>query len=733
MNLRSTIARWLGIPTGYRASAEVSTSGRPSYVGAYGAQTVLPRNIADALLTQFRQTIPALKRAVAILSGLAGEPEFTSANDALAEDLNSWARQVPYGYVSAGLTVWLRDHLAEALTYGFAVGEAQIAPARNEVERLWSYPSSTCAFRAGADGVVEVLQTQGGARKTLNLERLAITSHDPRGASPQGESLFFALPTVCRVWQDVLHAVGATWRRNGIPTFHINWGTPDNFEDPDGSIASDVRSDLEIAWNAAMKSQVMDGRAKDYFSTGAVTVKTIGADGQVLDFQVAKRQIVEEIVVATGIPPWMLGYSWSTTERLSQQQADMLVSTVDALRREVEPAIRKLVELRQRLAARKGDWDLQWPAVNLQDAKEQAMALFWSSRAELSKQQFALGNWQAGWWNQAQAGEYVTGSPDVDTPMDSPPVVSPAPTGGASVDVPERKETDVTRAAREREMHSEYPELWKKHEKCGCKISADDPAQLWPNERPQYEQLERSVLRAWRATQAAFAPLKTTWLREVRATARRAMKAELPPESLAAIETAKVDFLAQFAGQVRTVQRFAASDTPDGILQQAEVDAWHAGTERAGEQLRWPMNPKFTAQQREALLRTAFERMSEDGKLRFEGRLDEIQQRMLDGFSTGQSPLAIARQLSTDLDTYERYRLGMIVRTEMGLASEAGIRALYRDAGVTGVDVIGDPNTDALCTSRIGKRFAIDDEDNLPLYHPYCGCSLTPVLPEIEE
>ena len=38
------------------------------------------------------------------------------------------------------------------------------------------------------------------------------------------------------------------------------------------------------------------------------------------------RQILEQLVAKTGLPPFLLGLNWSTTERMSTQQADILMA-----------------------------------------------------------------------------------------------------------------------------------------------------------------------------------------------------------------------------------------------------------------------------------------------------------------------------------------------------------------------------------------------------------------------
>ena len=85
-------------------------------------------------------------------------------------------------------------------------------------------------------------------------------------------------------------------------------------------------------WSAAMEAG-RDGRVRDFVAVGDVDIKVIGADNQVLDSEVPVRQILEQLIARTGIPPFLLGLSWSSTERMSAQQADLLTSEITAIRR----------------------------------------------------------------------------------------------------------------------------------------------------------------------------------------------------------------------------------------------------------------------------------------------------------------------------------------------------------------------------------------------------------------
>ena len=71
----------------------------------------------------------------------------------------------------------------------------------------------------------------------------------------------------------------------------------------------------------------------DFVAVGDVSIRAIGADGQQMESDVPVRQMLEQIVAKLGVPPFLLGLSWSSTERMSSQQADMLTNELTAYRR----------------------------------------------------------------------------------------------------------------------------------------------------------------------------------------------------------------------------------------------------------------------------------------------------------------------------------------------------------------------------------------------------------------
>jgi hypothetical protein len=128
-----------------------------------------------------------------------------------------------------------------------------------------------------------------------------------------------------------------------------------------------------------------NGTVRDFVAVGDVQIKVIGGEAPILDSQVPVRQILEQLIAKTGLPPFLLGLSWSTTERMSAQQADILTTELWALRRCVEPVIGKVCKTFLRLEGLDDRVEIVWDEISLQDMTEQAKAELYKAQAEKVK------------------------------------------------------------------------------------------------------------------------------------------------------------------------------------------------------------------------------------------------------------------------------------------------------------------------------------------------------------
>ena len=125
-----------------------------------------------------------------------------------------------------------------------------------------------------------------------------------------------------------------------------------------------------------------DGRVSDFVAVGDVDIKVIGADAKTLDCEIPARQMTEQIVSRLGIPPFMLGLSWSSTERMSSEQSDMLTSEIWGYRRIITPAIEKICRMWLALGGFDTGVKIDFEDISLKDEVELAKAELYRMQAE---------------------------------------------------------------------------------------------------------------------------------------------------------------------------------------------------------------------------------------------------------------------------------------------------------------------------------------------------------------
>ena len=97
------------------------------------------------------------------------------------------------------------------------------------------------------------------------------------------------------------------------------------------------------------------------------------------------RQILEQLIARTGIPPFMLGLTWSSTERMSAQQSDLLTSEITAIRRTLSPVVERICEIWLRVNGFADSVTVVWDDITLQDLVEEARADLLRAQAEQTR------------------------------------------------------------------------------------------------------------------------------------------------------------------------------------------------------------------------------------------------------------------------------------------------------------------------------------------------------------
>lgn len=333
-----------------------------------------------ALYRSIREAVPIVDAAILKLIRLAGGVVVECGDPKAQAGLEQFLRTVDTGRGQRGIQSFLDMYLDSMLTCGRAVGELVLGKGRREVAALLCGNVADIEVREGETPMDFQLCARGenGEVKALPCQELLLfTPFQPETDSPYGVSLLRSMPFLAEILLKIYQAEGMNWERMGNVRFAVVYKPGE--DSLDRSRAKERSEQIAREWSAAMQAG-KNGNVRDFVAVGDVDIKVIGADNQVLDSQVPVRQILEQLIARTGIPPFLLGLSWSSTERMSAQQADMMTSELTAIRRSLEPVVERVCELWLRVHGYSGGVSVDWQDINLQDQVEEA-------RAELYREQ----------------------------------------------------------------------------------------------------------------------------------------------------------------------------------------------------------------------------------------------------------------------------------------------------------------------------------------------------------
>lgn len=344
------------------------------------------RNGEIALYRSIREAIPIVDAAILKLIRLSGGVQVTAGDPRAEAGLRRFLRTVPTGRGQRGIESFLDIYLDSMLTCGRAVGEMVLSRDRREVAAVLCGNAADVEIREG-DSPLEFALCVRRAGEVVELpyqDLLLFTPFQPETDSPYGVSLLRSMPFLTEILLKIYQAMGMNWERMGNVRFAVVYKPgSDGLE---RAWAQERSEQIAREWSAAMQAG-KNGTVRDFVAVGDVDIKVIGADNQVLDSEVPVRQILEQLVARTGIPPFLLGLSWSSTERMSTQQADMMTSEIAAIRRSLEPVVERICGLWLRVHGFDPEVTVDWDEVDLQDLVEEARAELYRQQAERVRQE----------------------------------------------------------------------------------------------------------------------------------------------------------------------------------------------------------------------------------------------------------------------------------------------------------------------------------------------------------
>ena len=345
----------------------------------YNLSTYMPQGSYDhALFRQLREAVPIIDAAIMKTVRLLGTFQVNCSDERAEKELRHFLSMVNVGGTRNGIDAFISTFFEQLLTYGTAVGE--MITDGQTITHLFNSDLRDISLSEGTSPVDIVISADSGngTFTPIRYPSLVLLSVlNPEPGKVYGTSILKGLPFVSDILLKIYNTVGTNWERLGNVRFSVTY-KPQN-DAIDKAYAKERAMQVADEWTRTMQSA---GTVRDFVAIGDVSIKAIGADCPIPDSNIPVRQLLEQIVAKLGIPPFLLGLSWSTTERMSSQQADILTSEIDFYRREITPVIAKICDMWLRLSPYSCDFDIEWDNVTLQDISEIAQSNYYNAQTE---------------------------------------------------------------------------------------------------------------------------------------------------------------------------------------------------------------------------------------------------------------------------------------------------------------------------------------------------------------
>lgn len=337
----------------------------------------------NSLFRELREAVPVLDAAIHKIVRLTGGFTVECSKESTTASLNSFLRNVCVGGNQQGIEAFISTYLEQLLTFGTAVGEI-VTDNHGSFAALYNADPDDIELRCGDDGISAIVCVKNfyETSPVAYPQLVTLSVLNPDAGQLCGNSIMKGLPFVSNILMKIYNTIGINWERVGNVRFAVTY-KPQN-DVVDRAYAKDRAQQVAREWSEAMQS---GKQIRDFVAVGDVSIKAIGADNQILDSEVPVRQMLEQIISKTGIPPFMLGLNWSATERMSSQQADVLTSELEAYRRILTPVIEKICRFWLASNGIQEKTEVIWNDITLQDEVELSRAALYRAQSKKIEQE----------------------------------------------------------------------------------------------------------------------------------------------------------------------------------------------------------------------------------------------------------------------------------------------------------------------------------------------------------
>lgn len=382
------------------------------------------RKVSGDFYEALREGIPIIDAGIRHLISLNGTIEIIGDNPKIVKALEDFAMNVPVNDTQKGIQAFLENSSNETFEQGFSLSEMIATKDMKDIAGLRVADSKHIVYRRNAEGRAEPwyrypgnmpvrvysnpqslpqqiltasynqsLYISGINEIKLNPANLLHFSIDNENTNPYGVSKLRSMEFVSKILMTMENSLLNVWERFGDPSYHIHYKTSSR----DGDTVETRRQKLATDFNTAITSK-RAGKSADFVTAtdkdSDIVIKIIGSDGQELDMEIPVRHVLEQIVSKFGLPSWMLGLYWSTTERMSILEMESALQDAEVRQTIMLPEYVRLFSIFLTLRGFKwnsittdpekpGDWGMRFVTPNLRNRETLSRANFLDAQAEM--------------------------------------------------------------------------------------------------------------------------------------------------------------------------------------------------------------------------------------------------------------------------------------------------------------------------------------------------------------
>jgi hypothetical protein len=333
------IDRWHGLSSRRHSKGPAAYDADWSFSGGQASD----RAFTIRLHRFLRDNVPILKSVIWTWTRLAASPHHFEIAQPVDEATRKRALTVldaldrrifPERIVRCGGFDALLIQIFNTLfTDGVVAGELTLLPSRQGLDRFGFIDTTTLECEADKTGRWQIYQSDAAQRIPLDSDAVFYWPLDADAGRPVGKSLLAAVAFVARVEQELVRDMRMSMRNAGYSRLHVRVRPP-------AQSPAESNTDYTARANAYFDSTARALRDLEVddnpITWDDVEISAVGPGGQVgatHNWYLNHRAMVEDVIAGCHLAPFMLGYSYGTTQTWAKFKYEMVGRQISTLQR----------------------------------------------------------------------------------------------------------------------------------------------------------------------------------------------------------------------------------------------------------------------------------------------------------------------------------------------------------------------------------------------------------------